>query len=310
MREDVLELMRKRQCLARKQGHGSYPELVLWSEDLRLESVRTLLLDQIRKNLPVVTALVKGYGITWSSWTGDLVSVGYHSKMDYARLVSLILQRLGFDRLNAAISIVVKDQPIAGYVGILSVPDDVRILLRPVNNLKQELTLYHELGHAIAHALNKEKGIFKTWTSAYDEAMATVIERIAALIVLDNAQEKRAQDLWILEETRCATSALFELDLWEQPQAAKDLYLKYYGAWNIEVASADVWAADSFRSIDPVYIQNYVIAAYVADRTVEFLRHKYEDKFSEWGRWLVKNYYADGRRRSLADKFAAVGDLL
>jgi site-specific recombinase XerD len=55
------------------------------------------------------------------------------------------------------------------------VPDDIRILVGPVTSLNQELTLYHELGHAIAHAQNTEQGIFKTWTGAYDEAMAIVV---------------------------------------------------------------------------------------------------------------------------------------
>jgi hypothetical protein len=203
MRDDVLELMRWRQCLARKQGNGSYPELVLWSEDLELESVRALLLDQIKQNLPVAIALAKGYGITWPSWFEDLASIGYHSNFsDPMSLVFLVLECFGFERLKTAISVFVKRQPILGYAGILSVPDDIRILVSPVTCLYQELTLYHELGHAIAHALNKEDGLFKTWTSAYYESMAVVVERIVAAIVFDEAQRKAAQDLRVSEATR------------------------------------------------------------------------------------------------------------
>jgi len=308
MREDVLQLMRQRQCLARRLGYGSYPELVLWSEDLDLEPVRASLLDQIKRSLPIATGLAKDYGVRWSSWTEDLASVGYHSTPpDPVRLVAVVLQRLGLDRLNAVISIVAKEQGIAGYAGILSVPDDIRILVRPITDLQQELTLHHELGHAIAHALNKEEGIFTTWTSSHDEAMAVVMERIAALVVLDDAQREAAQKLWLLEDTRCATSALFELELWDQPDSAEELYLHYYGAWDIGAAPAGVWAADSFRSLDPVYIQHYIAGARVADLTVAFLQHKFADDFGEWGRWLAENYYADGRRRSLADKCAVVG---
>lgn len=143
---------------------------------------------------------------------------------DTEGLVSVVLQRLGSDRLNAAISIVVKEQGISGYAGILVVPGDIRILVKPITDLQQELALYHELGHAITHALNEEEGIFKTWTSSYDEAMTVVIERIAALIVLDDAQRKVAQNLWLLEATRCATSALCEFELWDQPDTAEGLY--------------------------------------------------------------------------------------
>ena len=311
MREDVLQLMRQRQRLARRLGYGSYPELVLWAEELDPGPVRALLLDQMKRGLPVVTALAKEYRIKWSSWTEDLASIGYHSaSADPVRFVAVVLERLGLDRLNAAISIAVKEQGIWGYVGVVSVPDDVRILVRPITDLQQELTLYHELGHAIAHALNKEAGIFKTWTSSHDEAMAVVMERIAALIALDDAQRKAAQELWLLEDTRCATSALFELELWHKPDKAEELYLHYYGAWDIAAPPAGVWAADSFRSVDPVYIQNYIVAARVADLTVAFLQDKFADDFCEWGRWLAENYYADGRRRSLADKCAVVGGLM
>jgi hypothetical protein len=310
MREDVLQLMRQRQCLARRLGYGSYPELVLWSEDSDLEAVRALLSGHIKRSLPVAAALAKGYGVKWSSWTEDLASVGYHSTPpDPARLVAVVLQRLGLDRLNTVISIVAKEQAIWGYAGILSVPDDIRILVKPITDLGQELTLYHELGHAIAHALNREAGIFTTWTSSHDEAMAVVMERIAALIVLDDVQRDAAQELWLLDDTRCATSALFELDLWDQPDSADELYLHYYGAWDIGAPPAGVWAADSFRSVDPVYIQHYVLAARVADLTVAFLQHRFADDFGEWGRWLAENYYADGRRRSLADKCAVIGGI-
>ena len=311
MREDVLQLMRQRQCLARRLGYGSYPELVLWADELDPEPVRALLLEQMKRGLPVVTALAKSYGIKWSSWTEDLASIGNHSaSADPVRLVNLVLECLGFDRLRAAIPIVVKEQGIVGYAGVLFVPDDIRILMRPITDLQQELTLHHELGHAIAHALNRQQGIFKTWTSSHDEAMAVVMERIAALIALDDAQRKAAQELWLLEDTRCATSALFELELWDKPDKAEELYLHYYGAWDIGAPPAGVWAADSFRSVDPVYIQNYIVAARVADQTVAFLRKRFADNFTEWGSWLAENYYADGRRRSLADKCAVVGGLM
>jgi len=310
MREDVLELMRQRQCHARKQGFGSYPELVLWSEDLALKPVHALLSVKIATSLPVAASLAKNYGITWSSWFNILNSIGYQS--DFAGSTSLVLnvlKQLGFNSLSSTISVVVKDQPIAGFAGIITVPDDIRILISPITGLHQELALYHELGHAIAHAMNRETGIFKTWTSAYDEAMAVVFERIAAWIVLDDEQKKAAQDLWLLEETRCATSALFEMELWEHPQAAEDLYLQHYRAWDIETLPAGVWAADSFRSIDPIYIHNYVIAAEVADITIEFLKHKFGDNFTEWGQWLAENYYAEGRGRTLEGKVTAVGGL-
>ena len=59
---------------------------------------------------------------------------------------------------------------------------------------------------------------------------------------------------------------------------------------------------DSFRSIDPVYVHNYVVADRVAERTIEYLEDEYGDQVERWGGWLASHYYGDGRGRSLLEK--------
>jgi hypothetical protein len=220
-----------------------------------------------------------------------------------------MLECLGFERLQEAIPITVQEQAIEGYAGILSVPHDIRILVRPISSLNRWLTLFHELGHALAHALNAQPGIFKTWTSVHDESMAVVIEHIAASVLLDQANRESARALSILENTRCAISALFEFELWEHPEAAERLYLRHYAQLGLPIASPEVWALDSFRSLDPVYVQNYVIGDLVADKTINLLDREYGRNSRQWGRWLLRNYYADGRKRSLREKTAVTGAL-
>jgi hypothetical protein len=307
MKPDVLELMRVRQCLARDLGFPSYVALVLSTEGLELEWIVTLLEEYVEENLPTAKALIKRYDMSWPTWFSDLDTVGrIDLDLTPPGVMSRFLEYLGFERLKEAIPITVQEQAIEGYAGILSVPDDVRILVRPIGSLKRWLTLFHELGHALAHALNAQPGIFKTWTNVYGESMAVLIEHVAAFVLLDQANRESARALFVLENTRCAISALFELALWERPEAAESLYAQHHSQLGLHIASPEVWALDSFRSVDPVYVHNYVIGALVADKTINLLVREYGRNFRQWGEWLISNYYADGRTRTLREKTAVI----
>jgi hypothetical protein len=308
MKSDVVDLMRLRQQLARTQGYANYPELVFRTEELEPDEVRAVVSDYLEENLSVARNLARHYGLSWSTWFADLTTLGsVAGASEPQAMIVEILRHLGLQRLVGAVRIVVRDQPICGYAGILSVPDDVRILVRPVTSLPEQLTLYHELGHVIAHALNDEHGVYRTWTCVHDETMAEIGEWTAARIMLDDTQWETTRQLWILENTRLALSTLFELDLWEHPESAEALYQKHYGRYGLDLESPDIWAVDSFRSIDPVYTHNYVIGARVADHTLGHLRRQFGGDPRMWGDWLTRAYYADGRRRSLREKVATVG---
>jgi hypothetical protein len=311
MKDDVLELMGLRQRLAQELGFPSYVALVLHTEGLDAGSVKHLLTEYLRTNLPTARTLIAAHGISWPTWFSDLEAIGpFDGEADLSETITELLDRIGLSRVRGSISVVQKEQAIAGYPGILSVPDDIRILVAPVRSFGGWQILFHELGHAVAHAANLETGIFKTWTSVHDETMATVFEQVAALALLDEAGWEAAQALSVLENTRCAISALFEFALWEEPRAAETLYIQHYGRLGLEIASPEVWAADSFRSIDPVYIHNYVVGATVADRTARFLRQEHGEDLARWGEWLSSSYYADGRKRTLEEKTAVVGGIM
>ena len=308
MKPDVLQLMQVRNGVARDLGFPSYIELVLSTEELELGPLLTVLERYLEDNLATARKIIGEYALSWPTWFTDLGDIGHLGGVSNpTMLVTGFLQRIGLGQVLNRISIISKTQAIAGYAGILSVPDDIRILIRPVGSLASWLVLFHELGHATAHALNEEFGAYKTWTSVHDETMAEVIEHVAALLLLDKANQRAARALTVLETTRCAISALFEFALWEQPEEAESLYGQHYGQLGLEIASPEIWAVDSFRSIDPVYNHNYVIGAVVAERTSRLLSQKYGDDLQWWGEWLKQNFYADGRKRSLLEKVAVVG---
>jgi hypothetical protein len=308
MKPDVLELMRKRNALSQDLGFHSYVDLILDSEELNLKSLLSFLNTYVNRNLPKVRNLIKTYQLSLHSWLSDLAIIGnIDSYSDPNEILSAILEKLGLIELRGNIQLHVKQQNIAGYVGVISVPEDIRILIRSYNSLNSQLTIFHELGHAVAHASNKETGIFKTWTVIHDECMAVVMEYISSKLFLSPENLESANDLRALETMRCAISALFEFSLWIHPDNAEQLYVDHYERLGLAVDSPEMWALDSFRSIDPVYIHNFVIADRVAERTLSYLERIYGNDEHEWGPWLKIHYYADGRKRSLIEKINAIG---
>ena len=300
---DVLELMRIRDHLARDGGFSSYVNLVLSTEGLELERLIAFLEQYLERNLPVTRQLVEEYE-EYEEFIPPYEITYKDLDSRAPLLIHEFLDRMGFGPLKDTIQIVWDE---GEYSGILS-PDDIRIRVYPA-------AMFHELGHAITHSLNTEGGVFKTWTAVYNESMAEVIALIAAFMLLDPAGQEADIEASVMYHTVWATSARFEFALWEHPEEAETLYTQHYRQLGGEVISGWVfepsrWALDSFRSIDPVYIHNYIIGAVVAEKTIEFLKDEYGTDFQAWGKWLERNYFSDGRRRSLQEKTEVIGGFL
>lgn len=193
----------------------------------------------------------------------------------------------------------------SGYASELS-PNEINIAIEPIESLNNLRTLFHELGHAILYSLNDEEGLFRILPASLDESMAVVFEYMAPVLLLYGDDKKQIYELMDLEYTRCAISAVFEFELWEEPNKAEELYEKHYGKLGLRVEDPSIWAYDSFRSIDPVYIHNYVLGAVLAEKLIEYLSKNYLDDYKAWGQWLYKNIYVDGRRSKLEDKVGEI----
>jgi hypothetical protein len=183
--------------------------------------------------------------------------------------------------------------------GLLS-PNEAQILVT-------EDGLFHELGHAVAHILNAEDGVFQTWSAVYQESMAETIDLISTQIFPTDTDRSLRIDDALLFYTRCAASALFEFALWEQPTATESLYSQYLSPLNEPHIDPSLWPLDTFRSIDPVFVHNYTIGAVVAERTVHYLRREFGLEYEAWGRWLEKYYFRSGRKLSLKAKLKGAG---
>jgi hypothetical protein len=224
---------------------------------------------------------------------------------DVPKAAESVARRLGLNEIADRITWVVRDQPIYGVAFALSIPNDVRILLNRSGSLTALITAYHELGHALGHAANRSNGIFRTWETTTDETLAVVMEPIAGRMTLNHDERERIAIIEELETARLATSLLFEIDVNQRPDRARDLFGHWYGS----LAPFDepaMWARDSFRSDDPFHIHGYLIGNVVADATLAFFTDRFPDDPTAWGDWLVEHYYAPGRAVTLSERLEAL----
>ena len=310
MKNDVLKLINIRNKLALEAGFSSYPELVLVTEEIDKDKLIGLLNKYIEDNLPEVLELIKKYDIKWESWFSDLSRISSTiNECQPIELINYLLEILGLDNLKGKIKINYIEQGFSGVASEVS-HGDIRIVVKPIHSLSNLRVLFHEIGHAISYYFNKEKGLYKILPSSYDEAMAVVIEHIAPKLLLNNLEQEKLAEIEVLEYTRCAISALYEFELWDNPDYAENLYIKHYSKLGFKINNPSIWASDTFRSIDPMYIHNYVVGAVLANNLTDYLLQKYSCNYKEWGNWLVKNIYVDGRKRPFKEKINNICDLI
>lgn len=307
MEPDVLALVDARRRLAQRSGYASYGDLALADDDLDLARVVDFVARRRAELLPASAAIAADEHLSYESWFGGLDRLGGPDQFDAPAQGRRLAALLGLGRAAESITWVVRAQPIHGYAGVLGGSGDVRILMRPQAGVGGLSVAFHELGHALAHATNRGAGVFQTWTSTHDEAMACVVEHIGARLLLTPEHYARWELIERMETARLACSFLFEVDLQRDPARAREAFIRWYEPL-VPVSDPVAWAVDSFRSIDPFRVQDYLIGDAVARATLAFLLDRFGDDHAAWGSWLVASFFADGRRRSLLDKVAALGD--
>lgn len=302
MKDNVLELMNLRNKVSKEKGFDSYPDLILAVEELNKNEIIKLLNNYVERKLPKVLELIKKYNISWENWFTDLRRIQV-SACNYQpeQLIVDLMDKLNLIDAKEKIKIEYKEEEYSGCASEVA-PGDIRIVTQAISSLFNIKVLFHEIGHAITYSSNNEQGLYKILPSCYDEAMAVTMEYIACKILLSKEEQEKIDEIEMLEYTRCAISALYEFYLWENPNQAEELYTKYYSKLGFQIKNPSIWASDTFRSIDPMYIYSYPLGAILGERLVQYLEKTYNNDYKEWGKWLKENIYFDGRKRSFKEK--------
>ena len=314
LRDRVLELIRMRNAGARDLGFASYPELVAWDEELDLGQVRQLAAGVVRAEEDQRTALMARYGAyRLEDWFARLAAIApAHREVDTTACSGQLLRELGLGNALDSLQIETRAGGAAGFV-LECGPSDVRMLFRPSPD---PVLLFHELGHYLGRLLNRESGVFGLLPASTDEAFAAVLEAVAMVTNTANdlygqalEDARRAfQSVGVLENARLFASFTFEMNLWEGCSEPEQRFRECYAEVGIDVGDEEKWPLDSFRSLDPVYVHNYIVGRLVADATLGYLRSAVHPVASPaWGEWLATHYYCDGAARPLTQKSQVLG---
>jgi len=314
--EEVLALMDLRTEAAQDIGHGSYPELVMWSEELDPDGVQRMVSSLAKAEEAESRALMARFGMrALDEWFDRLGGIESAAPDVEARGVSRrVLQRLGLEEALDGLGFEVSERAGASFVAECG-RGDVRLTLTTPVTLD---LLFHEVGHAVGRVLNEAAGAGRLLPASTDEAFAVLMEHIGFAtpeieeMLGDGGDAEAARVAFrqgaVLETARLSASFRFEMALWRDRSDPEGLYRECYREAGISVGDEARWCLDSFRSLDPVYVHNYVVGRLVAEATLEHLRTAVSAPSPDWGRWLVSHWYREGAARSLPEKAGELGE--
>jgi peptidyl-dipeptidase A len=322
--DDVRQLMRRREALARELGATGFVSWALealglsrqwveafFDELLRLTdaSYRAWLADSARR-LSLAGEL-RPWDLAFAA--EGAVSALPAGAFPGARLLPealAVADGLGLGRAALGVRVGAADIPYAGLCYAVRPPDDVRVLFSPRGGHACYSALFHEFGHALHwRCLRPLSPVLRRESPPFAEAMACLWERLAWeadwLAGRDGApfdQSETWRRAWAgrtLYRLRLfMAQATFEyrayqaldgdlMELW------REIYQSYLG---VPCERAPGWANSSSWTSHPVYLQNYVIAEAIASQTVAALRRRFGRLIGEprVGDWLVEHYYGPG----------------
>ena len=329
--DDVRELLRRREGMARALGHRGF---VSWALDLigldrqwvetffdeltRLTdapyrawlaaSARRLSLADGLTPWDLAFAAEQSASLPEAAFAGD----------GLLQAVQAAAAGLGLGQEAAGVRVDAIDIPYAGLCYAVCPPDDVRILFNPRDGHASYGALFHEFGHALHRRCLRPASPALCWESPlFGEAMACIWERLVWepdwLTGRDGITPDQAaacRRVWAertLYRLRLFMArSIFEYRAYQELEGDllalwRKVYSRYLG---VPCDQALGWANGPFWTSHPVYLQNYVIAEAAASQTLAVLRREFGGLIGEprVGTWLVENYYAPGALVPWADK--------
>ncbi len=302
-REDIIKLMKLRNSKAINLGFESYPNLCFYCEEVDKSSVIKIVKKYLEDNIDKANNLIKKYGLNWENWFIKLRSLGNIDKTEPSYYFDCLLNKLGLKINKDNINFKFKEDGISGMTFNISISDEIRILAKPITSPMTCRVFFHECGHAINYITSQGKGLYNIYTPLHDEAIAIIFENIGIKICMNKREEKIAEDVKFLEAIRCSISFLFEMELWETPNKAEELFKKYQSLLKMKTKKKEMWTLDSFRYIDSIYIQNYVLGEIYANKIINRLKNEHGDNYEQWGEKIYQFFLKDAMKNKFKEKY-------
>ncbi len=284
MRPDVVKLMELRNMVAQNLGYIDYKDLECELSRIHEETIKDRLQEIVEKDSGEAEALIEKHSMSWESWFQDLRKMtALEETLQPQDIVENVAETFGFDKLPNVVNIHQNEQGIAGFARKFS-DSDIRIAGRIIDNASDLKTFLHELSHAILYAYNTPENLEDFLLPAKDEFLANLLENILVKYVCTQTQRRLIQKVNLLEKIRMSLSALFELDLWNKVKTPEERFTYHYERL-MPVEHPEYWALDSFRSIDPLFMQYYPLGLLAGENMLVIIDQEgLEGK--ELGAWL------------------------
>ncbi len=236
----------------------------------------------------------------------------------FLRLFGLVPEKL-------PIQVQVQDIPFGGLCFTLRVPDDIRILSNPKDGYLYYRTMFHEFGHGLHAAFNRQPSyMLKREWGPFNEGMAETLayftQQTEWLMAVSNLPRPEVERY---RRDNVARRVLRFRSLMAQARFEIEAYSNLDGdlaRLNAEIEARYLltplnltprWAASSFPTTHPIYRQNYILAEMMAAQTHATLRQRFG---SFWQlnsatraalfAFLTENYYAPGAQIEWPEKIA------
>lgn len=331
-KDDLLNLIKQRNALARQFGFDNYYSLSLYlhaiDEGWLLETLTTIeertrpafqtFINTSRKKLRIHQ---------FRPWDFDFAlrhAVSLPDRYFPPDSVFTVIHRfehaIGFPVDSLPIKEYIKDIPYGGLSLAITIPTDSRLLVGPTAGKGFYEVAFHEYGHSLQAVYTRvSEPILKGYEwipgaqcAAYAEGVAEFHKEFtnekAWLATYTKAKPREIEKYLagrgiplLYRARRLLKDFFLEYQLYRNPEQDADslereMYKKYLLV-EMEEEDPHLFAANLWYTAYPCYVQNYILAGMIATQLQEALDarfggHKFTN--TEVAAWIIENLYADG----------------
>ena len=321
-REPFLELVRRRNRWARKQGYANYVDLMLAPQGLSRDSVLERYVELEEATLPSYRAfatrmrhlLQRDHLSPWD--IPYLLQVrlsvgGENPHTDTIGEILALIAAVGLPWEHLPVSTQITDHlPLFGLCHPVHIPDDIRLILPSQQGWEAYFETARAHGQALLAGLTQQDSfLLRESAPCYQAGMGAFLARLAAepvwlrrrRLLPDNRLARMPQitlDLLGLRLRRLMALSVFEYQVYETPEADLD------AAWgktqeaflSLPGEPRTDWPVEPDFILRPIHLQDEIIGELIASQAISYLYQRFGALFDnpELLEFVLPAYYADG----------------